>query len=184
MSDFSKEYESKMNKTVSVLKQEYSAVRAGRATPAVLDKITVNYYDVDTPINQVASVSVTEARTLMITPWDRAVLKAIEKAIQASDLGINPQNDGTAIRLIFPPLTEERRKELCRQVVKMGEDSKVAIRSIRRDANDRLKSMKKKSEVSEDVIKDYEKEIQDLTDRFCKTIDTVSAEKEKEIMEV
>ena len=175
MSDFSKEYESKMNKTVSVLKQEYSAVRAGRATPAVLDKITVNYYDVDTPINQVASVSVTEARTLLITPWDRSVLKALEKAIQASDLGINPQNDGAAIRLVFPPLTEERRRDLCRQVQKMGEDSKVAIRSIRRDANDKLKSMNKKNEVSEDTIKDYEKEIQDLTDRFCKTIDSIAA---------
>lgn len=184
MSEFIKEYETKMTKTISVLKQEYAAIRAGRANPALLDKITVMYYDVATPINQVAAVSVSEARTLTISPWDRSTLKTIEKAIQASDLGINPQNDGSAIRLVFPPLTEERRKELGRQIAKMGEESKVAVRSIRRDANDKLKGQKKNSEMSEDTVKELEKKIQDLTDRFCKEIDELSAAKEKEIMEV
>lgn len=173
-----------MTKTISVLQQEYAAIRAGRANPALLDKIMVPYYDVPTPIGQVASIAVTEARTLLVTPWDRSVVKAVEKAIQASDLGINPQNDGTAIRLVFPPLTEERRKELGKQIAKMGEESKVAIRSIRRDANDKLKTMKKNSELSEDTIKDLEKEIQDVTEKFCKEIDGISAAKEKEIMEV
>lgn len=182
MNDFVKGFEVKMTKTISVLHQDYAAIRAGRANPSLLDRVTVMYYDVPTPINQVGSVSVTEARTLTITPWDRTVLKAIEKAIMASDIGINPQNDGTVIRLMFPPLTEERRKELCKQISKMGEESKVAIRSIRRDANDKLKAQKK--EFPEDMIKDIEKQVQDITDKYCKEIDQISAAKEKEIMEV
>lgn len=182
MNDFVKGFETKMTKTISVLRQGYAAIRAGRANPALLDKVTVMYYDVPTPINQVSSVSVTEARTLTITPWDRTVLKAIEKAIMASEIGINPQNDGSVIRLVFPPLTEERRKDLCKQIAKMGEDSKVAIRSIRRDANEKLKAQKK--ELPEDTIKDIEKQVQDITDKYCKEIDQISAAKEKEIMEV
>ncbi len=182
MNDFVKGFETKMTKTISVLRQDYAAIRAGRANPALLDKVTVMYYDVPTPINQVGSVAVTEARTLTITPWDRSVLKAIEKAIMASDIGINPQNDGSVIRLMFPPLTEERRKELCKQISKMGEESKVAIRSIRRDANEKLKAQKK--DMPEDTLKDIEKQIQDVTDKYCKEIDQISAAKEKEIMEV
>lgn len=182
MNDFVKGFETKMTKTISVLRQDYAAIRAGRANPALLDKVTVMYYDVPTPINQVGSIAVTEARTLTITPWDRTVLKAIEKAIMASDIGINPQNDGSVIRLVFPPLTEERRKELCKQISKMGEESKVAIRSIRRDANEKLKAQKK--ELPEDTVKDIEKQIQDITDKYCKEIDQISAAKEKEIMEV
>lgn len=182
MNAFVKPYDEKMQKTINVLERDYAAIRAGRANPALLDRVTVMYYDVPTPINQVGTISVPEARTLTITPWDRTVLKAIEKAILASDIGINPQNDGTAIRLVFPPLTEERRKELCKQISKMGEDSKVAIRSIRRDANDKLKAQKK--DMPEDAMKDIEKEIQDVTDKRCKEIDKISAAKEKEIMEV
>ena len=184
MNDFINEYESKMGKTLAVLENEYAAVRAGRANPALLDKIKVSYYDVDTPINQLASMAVSEARTLVITPWDKSTLKTIEKALQVADIGINPQNDGSTIRLVFPQLTEERRKELCKQIAKMGEDSKVAVRSIRRDANDKLKNKKKSSEMPEDVILDLEDQIQKLTDKFCKKIDDVSAAKEKEIMEV
>lgn len=182
MNAFVKPYDEKMQKTINVLERDYAAIRAGRANPALLDKVSVMYYDVPTPINQVGTISVPEARTLTITPWDRTVLKAIEKAILASDIGINPQNDGTAIRLVFPPLTEERRKELCKQISKMGEESKVAIRSIRRDANDKLKAQKK--EIPEDTVKDIEKEIQEVTDKRCKEIDKISAAKEKEIMEV
>lgn len=182
MNDFVKTYDEKMQKTIAVLEKDYAAIRAGRANPAILDKISVVYYDVPTPLNQVGSISVPEARTLVITPWDKTVLKAIEKAIQVSDVGINPQNDGSTIRLNFPPLTEERRKELCKQISKMGEESKVAVRSIRRDANDKLKAQKK--DMPEDVIKDIEKEIQDVTDKRCKEIDKLSAAKEKEIMEV
>ncbi|MFV0496970.1 MAG: ribosome recycling factor [Candidatus Fimivivens sp.] len=182
MNDFVKGFETKMTKTISVLQQDYAAIRAGRANPTLLDKVMVMYYDVPTPINQVGSVSVTEARTLTITPWDRGVLGAMEKAILASDIGINPQNDGSVIRLMFPPLTEERRKELCKQISKMGEESKVAIRSIRRDANDKLKAQKK--ELPEDTIKDIEKQVQDITDKFCKEIDQIAIAKEKEIMAV
>ena len=152
MDTFVKDYEVKMTKTLSVLKQDYAAIRAGRANPALLDKITVVYYDVPTPLNQVATISVPEARSLLITPWDRSTLKAIEKAILASDIGINPQNDGAAVRLNFPPLNEERRRELCKQISKMGEESKVALRSIRRDANEKLKA--KKKELPEDTVKD------------------------------
>lgn len=184
MSDFVKEYETKMGKTVSVLTKEFQGIRAGRANPAVLDKVSVMYYDVPTPINQLAAVSVSEARILLIQPWDRSTLKLIEKAIQTSDVGINPQNDGSVIRLVFPPLNEERRREIAKQISKMGEDAKVAIRSIRRDANDKLKAKKKANEITEDDVKDLEERIQKLTDKVCKEIDGMTETKQKEIMEV
>ena len=174
----------KMGNTVSVLKGDYAAIRAGRANPQVLDKLTVDYYGTPTPINQLASVAATEARVLTVQPWDKSVLKAIEKAIQTSDIGINPQNDGSVIRLTFPPLTEDRRKELAKDVQKMGESSKVAIRSIRRDAIEKLKAMKKNSEITEDDLKDGEKEVQKITDGFIDEIEKVAAAKEKEIMEI
>ena len=182
MNDFVKPYNEKMGKTISYLEKDYAAIRAGRANPAILDKLTVVYYDVPTPLNQLGTIAVPEARTLTITPWDKTTLKGIEKAIMTSDIGINPQNDGSMIRLVFPPLTEERRKDLCKQISKMGEEAKVAVRSIRRDANDKLKAMKK--DIPEDTMKDIEKEIQDITDKRCKEIDGISARKEKEIMEV
>ena len=174
----------KMGKTVSVLKGDYAAIRAGRANPQVLDKLTVDYYGTATPINQLASVAATEARVLTIQPWDKSVLKPIEKAIQTSDIGINPQNDGSVIRLTFPPLTEDRRKELAKDIQKMGEGSKVAVRSIRRDAIEKLKAMKKNSEITEDDLKDGEKEVQKITDGFIDEIEKVAAAKEKEIMEI
>lgn len=176
--------EEKMKKTVSVLSAEYSQLRAGRANAAVLDKIRVDYYGTPTPINQMAAVSVAEARILTIQPWDKSTLHPIEKAIQASDIGINPQNDGVTIRLIFPQLTEERRKELSKDVRKMGEDSRVAIRSIRRDAIDKAKKMEKASEITEDDLKIAEKKIQDFTDKYIKEIDKIADEKEKEIMSI
>ena len=174
----------KMGKTVSALQSEYGAIRAGRANPQVLDKITVDYYGTPTPINQLASVSVAEARVLAIQPWDKSVLKAIEKAIQTSDIGINPQNDGSMIRLTFPPLTEDRRKELVKDIQKIAENAKVAARSIRRDCLEKLKSMKKNSEITEDDLKDGEKEIQKITDNIIKEIDDISDKKQKEIMSV
>lgn len=174
----------KMGKTVSALQNEYAAIRAGRANPQILDKVAVDYYGTMTPVNQLASVSATEARVLTIQPWDKSVLKAIEKAIQTSDIGINPQNDGSVIRLTFPPLTEDRRKELVKDIQKIGENSKVAVRSIRRDCLEKLKSMKKASEITEDDLKDGEKEIQKITDNFIKDIDTISDAKQKEIMEI
>lgn len=176
--------EEKMNKTVSALVNEYGAIRAGRANPAVLDRIQVEYYGAPTPINQVAAISVPEPRTVLISPWDKTALRDIEKAILTSDLGINPQNDGSALRLNFPPLTEERRKELVKGVYKYAEESKVAIRSIRRDAMEKLKDMKKKSEITEDDLKNAEKKMQDLTDKFCKEIEGIVAKKDKEIMEI
>lgn len=177
-----KEFEEKMQKSVSNYEHELSTVRAGRATPAVLDKIPVEYYGEPTAINAVAEVRVTDARTIVIQPWETSMLKVIEKAILASDLGITPQNDGKVIRLIFPQVNEERRKELTKQVEKMGEDVKVAIRNIRRDANDRCKDMKKKSEMTEDEQKASEKAIQDLTDKYIKSVDGVTEAKKKEIM--
>ncbi|MBQ3150912.1 MAG: ribosome recycling factor [Clostridia bacterium] len=174
----------KMGKTITALKNEYASIRAGRANAAVLDKIKVDYYGVPTPINQMAAISVAEARILNIQPWDVSTLHPIEKAIQASDIGINPQNDGRIIRLVFPQLTEEKRKELAKEVRKTAEDSKVAIRSIRRDAIDKIKKMEKASEITEDDLKIGEKELQDLTDEYVKKIDALSAEKEKEIMEI
>ena len=174
----------KMNKAVSALQSEYGAIRAGRANPQILDKIQVDYYGTPTPINQLASVSVAEARVLAIQPWDKSVLKAIEKAIQTSDIGINPQNDGSMIRLTFPPLTEDRRKELVKDIQKIAENAKVAARSIRRDCIEKLKAMKKNSEITEDDLKDGEKEIQKITDNIIKEIDEISDKKQKEIMSV
>lgn len=176
--------EDKMNKTVNALVNEFAAIRAGRANPAVLDKVLVDYYGVPTPVNQMAAVSVPEARTLLIQPWDKSSMKAIEKAIQTSDIGLNPQNDGSALRLQFPPLTEERRKELVKGVFKYAEEAKVAVRSVRRDALEKLKDMKKKADITEDDLKNGEKKMQDLTDKFCKEIDGIASKKEKEIMEI
>ena len=177
-------YTSKMSKTIDVLKSDFATVRAGRANASVLDKLSVEHYGSAMPINQLASISVPEPRMLAIQPWDKSALKAIEKAILASDLGINPQNDGSTIRLIFPQLTEERRKELTKQVKKMGEDAKVAISNIRRDAVDTFKKQQKKSEITEDDLKSLEKDIQDATDKYCKEIDTEMSKKEKELMEL
>ena len=179
-----KEFESRMIKTTEVLATQFAAVRAGRANAAVLDQIEVDYYGVPTPIRQIASISTPDPRTLQIQPWDASVLKAIEKAIQTSDLGINPQNDGKVLRLAFPQLTEERRKELTKQVQKYGENGKVAIRNIRRDAMDQFKSMEKKNEITEDDRKDLEDELQKLTDKYCKEIDTLTSAKEEELMAV
>lgn len=176
--------EEKMGKSIRALLSEYAAIRAGRANPAILDKIQVEYYGVPTPINQMAAISVPDARSLMVQPWDKTTLKEIEHALLVSDIGINPQNDGTAIRLVFPPLTEERRRELSKGIAKYAEDTKVAIRSIRRDMLEKLKDMKKKSEITEDDLKNAEKKIQDITDKFCKEADVEAAAKEKEIMEI
>lgn len=177
-------YEDKMQKSISVMEHEFSTIRAGRANPSALDKISVDYYGVPTKINQMAAVSVADARILVIQPWDKSTLKNIEKAILASDLGINPQNDGTSLRIVFPPLTEERRKDLVKQVQKLAEDTKVAIRAIRRDAIEKFKAQKKKSEITEDDLKQAEKELQTMTDNFCKIIDTKKTEKQDEIMEI
>ena len=174
----------KMTKSLNALGNEFASIRAGRANPAVLDKVMVDYYGAPTPVNQMAAISVAEARILVIQPWDKSSLKLIEKAIQASDIGITPTNDGTAIRLVFPQLTEDRRKELCKTIKKYGEESKVTIRSIRRDSIEKFKTMKKNSEITEDDLKDCEKKVQDLTDKFCADIDKTVAEKEKEIMSI
>ena len=184
MNDVYQEFDAKMQKTVDFIISDFAAVRAGRANAAVLDKINVEYYGVDTPIQQVAGISAPDPRTLVIQPWDATILKAIEKAILTSDLGINPQNDGKVIRLAFPQLTEERRKELTKQVKKYGENGKVAIRNIRRDAMEKFKAMEKKSEITEDDLKEYEKELQKMTDKRCKEIDDLTAKKEAELMAV
>ena len=184
MKEVNKEFDAKMQKTIDVVMSDFASVRAGRANAAVLDKITVDYYGAPTPLNQVAAISSPDPRSLMIQPWDSTLLKAIEKAIQTSDLGINPQNDGTVIRLTFPQLTEDRRKELVKEIKKMGEECKVAIRSIRRDAMEKFKAMKKNNEITEDDLKDCEDEIQKLTDRFVKEVDGHVAEKEKEILSI
>ncbi|MBQ4612990.1 MAG: ribosome recycling factor [Clostridia bacterium] len=176
--------EEKMNKSLNNLAQEFKGIRAGRANPAVLDRLSVDYYGSPTPINQVAAVSVPEPRVLLISPWDKTTLGLIEKAILTSDIGINPQNDGTALRLLFPPMTEERRRDLTKDIGRMAEDCKVALRSIRRDAMDKLKDMKKKSEITEDDLKNGEKKMQDLTDRFVKEADKMAEAKQKEIMEI
>ena len=183
MSDYP-EIERKMQKTCDALTSDLGAIRAGRANTAVLNPITVNYYGVDTPLLQVASVSTPDPRSLMIQPWDGSLLKAIEKAILASDLGINPQNDGRAIRLVFPPLTEERRRDLVKQTKKYGETSKVAIRNIRRDAVEKMKKQQKASEITEDDYKIAEKDIQKLTDDYIKEIDKICEKKEKELTEI
>ena len=177
-------YEQKMTKTIEVLGKELAAIRAGRANPAVLSRITVEYYGTPTPLNQVAAISSPDPRTLAIQPWDASILRQVEKAIQASDLGITPQNDGKVIRLSFPPLTEERRKELVKQVSKTGEESKVALRNIRRDAIEKCKAAQKKSELTEDELHDAEEKMQKITDKYVKEIDGIVAKKSKELSEV
>ena len=179
-----KEFNRKMDKTLEVLQENFGAIRAGRANARVLDRITVEYYGVETPVGQVGSISSPDARTLVIQPWDGSLLKKIEKAIQTSELGINPQNDGRVIRLVFPQLTEERRRDLVKQVKKYGEEGKVAVRNIRRDAVDYVKKAQKKGELTEDDQKKAEKDIQDLTDKHVKKIDEMCAKKEKELMEI
>ena len=177
-------FEEKMNKTISVFEENLSEIRAGRANPAILNKITVNYYGVPTPINQVAGISVPEARLILIQPWDASILKEIEKEILKSDIGINPNNDGKVIRLAFPELNEERRKEIVKDIKKMGEEAKVAIRSIRRDAIDEAKAMQKNSEITEDDLKNEEEAIQKLTDKKIEEIDKILEAKEKEVMSI
>ena len=184
MSEIIKEYDAKMQKTVDVVVSDFASVRAGRANAGVLDRITVEYYGTETPIHQVASISTPDPRTLVIQPWDGTLLKGIEKAILVSELGISPQNDGKVIRLTFPQLTEERRKELTKQVKKYGENGKVAIRNIRRDAMTKIQAMEKKSEITEDDMKDLEKELQKVTDKRIKEIDELTAAKEAELMAV
>lgn len=179
-----KQIEEKMKKTISILREELVGIRAGRANPAILDKVMVDYYGVPTKITQLCNISVPEARVLMIQPWDLKILKDIEKAIQKSEIGINPVNDGKVIRLIFPELSEERRKELVKIVKKKGEDAKVAVRAIRRDALDEFKLQKKKGEITEDDLADIEEDIQDITNRYIEEIDKIVERKEKEIMEV
>ncbi|ERI92903.1 ribosome recycling factor [Clostridiales bacterium oral taxon 876 str. F0540] len=174
----------KMNKTVSVLKKELASMKAGRANPTMLDRIEVEYYGSMAPINQVANVSAPEPRIILIQPWEKSTIKAIEKAILKSDLGLNPSNDGSVIRLIVPELTEETRKNLVKTVKKSGEEAKVAVRSIRRDSNDKIKALKKNNEISEDDVKKSEEEIQKITDNFVKEIDKIIDAKEKEIMSV
>ena len=184
MTELCKPFDEKMKKTIEVVKKEFATVRAGRANASVLDRIQVEYYGAPAPIQQVASISTPDPRTLVIQPWDASSLKEIERAIQSSDLGINPQNDGRVIRLSFPQPTQERRMELTKQVRKYGENGKVAIRNIRRDAMEALKERKKKAEITEDQFKDYEQEMQEITDKRCKEIDALTAEKEKELMAV
>ncbi len=177
------QYEDKMSKAIEFLEGEYNTIRAGRANPHVLDKIRVDYYGTPTPIQQVGNVTVPEARIIQIAPWEKSMVKAIEKAIQASDLGINPSNDGSVIRLVFPELTEERRKDLAKEVRKKAEDGKVAIRNIRRDGNDFLKKLGK-TDVSEDEIKQMEDQLQKTTDKYIKEVDSLMEKKSKEIMTV
>ena len=183
MSEY-QEFEKKMKKTCEALESQFATIRAGRANAAVLDQITVAYYGSPTPINQVASIATPDARSLLIQPWDASILKGIEKAILTSDLGIHPQNDGRMIRLVFPPLTEERRNELVKQTKKYGEEAKVAVRNIRRDAIEKFKKQQKASEITEDDYKNVEKDIQKLTDDFTKEIEKIMAAKEKELKEI
>lgn len=183
MEQLLKNTQERMDKSVAATDREFSSIRAGRANPGILDKIVVDYYGVPTPVNQMAAISVVEARTLMIQPWDASTIKSIEKAITSSDIGINPSNDGRAIRLNFPPLTEERRRDLVKEVRKISEDGKVAVRSVRRDAMDKIKALKKEGSITEDDVSNAEKKIQNFTDKFCKEIDELTAAKEKEIME-
>ena len=179
-----KEYESKMSKSISAFENELKTIRAGRANPSVLDKVEVEYYGTPTPIPQMAQVSVPDPRTVAIQPWDATTLKSIERAILASDIGITPANDGKVIRLLFPQPTEERRKEICKQIDRDGEGCKVALRNIRRDANDFYKDGKKEGLFTEDEVKQAEKDIQDLTDKKCREVDAVVDHKKKEIMEI
>ena len=182
--DIKAQAEERMGKALSALHDNFSSVRTGRANAMALDRIKVDYYGVPTPVNQMAGVKTPDAHMLVIEPWDKTTLKAIEKAILESDLGVTPSNDGTVIRLPFPALTEERRRELVKQCKAYSEEARVAIRNIRRDAMDKVKAMKKKSEITEDEAKDYEKELQNLTDKRCKDIDVLTADKEKELMNV
>lgn len=184
MKEVLKKNDERMQRRIDHLIDEYKTIRAGRANPAVLDRITVDYYGVPTPINQLSSISVTEARTLTIQPYDQSSLRAIEKAIQMSEVGINPQNDGKIIRLIFPPLTEDKRKEIAKDIAHIAEDSKVQIRNVRRDTIEKLKAMKKAGDLTEDDLKDGEKKIQKTTDNFIKEVDRISEKKKKEIMEI
>lgn len=184
MKEIREKAKSKMEKSINVLLTEFSEIRAGRANPNVLDRVKVDYYGAPTPVNQMAAVSVAEARVLVIQPWDKSTLSSIEKAIQASDIGINPQNDGSVLRMTFPQLTEEDRKKLVKEIKKSGEDTKVAIRSIRRDAMEKYKTMKKNGEITEDDLKDCEDQIQKLTDKFVKEVDVNVADKEKEILSI
>lgn len=184
MQEIKNKAKEKMEKSVNVMLSDFAAIRAGRANPAVLDKVKVDYYGSPTPVNQMAAVSVAEARILVITPWDKSTLKSIEKAIQASDIGINPTNDGSVIRLVFPELSEERRKDLVKDIKKKGEDAKVAVRNIRRDGNEAFKKLSKSDDVSEDEVKDLEEELQKTTDKFIKEIDSMIDVKSKDIMTV
>lgn len=184
MNEICKQFDGEMNKILGKLQKEYAALRAGRANPAIIDKIMVDYYGTKTPINQMAAISVVEARTLVIQPWDKSAIKDIEHAIQTSNIGINPSNDGNVLRIVFPPLTEERRKEICKIVHKMAEDSKISIRSVRREGMEQIKSLKKSNEITEDDMKNYEKDIQNLTDKYCEEIDDLAARKRNEIMEI
>lgn len=184
MNELIKRTEEKMRKSIDALEREYKSIRAGRANASVLDRVNVDYYGVPTPVQQMAAVSVPEPRTLLISPWDKTTLKDIEKAILTSEIGINPQNDGTSIRLNFPPLTEERRKDIVKDIRKKGEEAKVAVRNQRRDALDKLKGLKKSNSITEDDESNGEKKIQNLTDKFCKEIDAIQSDKEKEIMEM
>lgn len=183
MTDYSK-YTQKMDKVVNNLLNEFDSIRAGRANPSILNKVNVDYYGVVTPINQLAAISVSEARVLVIQPWDASSMNAIYKAIIASDIGITPTNDGKSIRVAFPPLTEERRKEIVKGISKHCEESKIAVRNVRRDAIEDFKKLKKNSEITEDDMKNIEKEVQNITDKYCKKIDTISKEKDEEIMEI
>ncbi len=183
MADY-KEYTGKMEKTLDVIESQFASVRAGRANAAVLDQVSVEYYGAPTPVGQVASISSPDPRTLIIQPWDNSLLKPIEKAILVSDIGINPQNDGRVIRLVFPQLTEERRKDLTRQVKKYAEDGKVAIRNVRREAMDAFKKQLKSGDLTEDDQKKAEKDMQNLTDKYCAKIDEMCAKKDKELMEI
>lgn len=184
MTEELKVYEEKMKKSYDNLVNELSSIRAGRANPHVLDKIKVNYYGTPTPMQQVGNISVPEARVILIQPWEKSLIKEIEKAINMSDIGINPTNDGTCVRLVFPELTEDRRKELAKQVKKTGEEAKVAIRNIRRDANDAVKKMEKNGEMTEDDVKNADTDIQKLTDKMIKEIDAAVESKSKDIMTV
>lgn len=176
--------EQRILKRINYLEKDFAAIRAGRANPAVLDKLTIDYYGAPTPVNQIAAVSVTEARTLTIQPWDASALKLVEKAILTSDIGINPQNDGKLIRLIFPPLTEDRRKEIAKEIGKLAEETKVSVRNVRRDAIDDIKELKKNNEITEDDQKLGEKKVQEITDKYIKNIETMAEKKQKEIMEI
>ncbi|MBQ9471517.1 MAG: ribosome recycling factor [Ruminococcus sp.] len=184
MKEVLKKNDERMQRRIDHLIDEYKSIRAGRANPAVLDKVTVDYYGVPTPVNQLSSISVTEARTLTIQPYDASSLRSIEKAIQMSEVGINPQNDGKVLRLVFPPLTEDKRKEIAKDIAHIAEDTKVQIRNVRRDTIEKLKAMKKSGELTEDDLKDGEKKVQKSTDNFIKEVDAVADKKKKEIMEI